>query len=208
MEKTMAKCAKHGAAAQMLTAYNTIPFDLDDLFRTVETCYNDSTCQLVEKVENQANLFAKNILAMKLPKYNDDSNIEEHEKDKQLLSCQKVAEASNLVSKIKSFLAAVQKCCVEIAGLEPDMSEVKDALDIGRLFVYSFTVVTILHSPLWKTVTPEAVNKKDSRAARLVEDLNFALKSVKNDRIALPDSLLARSTEMLKRAGIEVDSGQ
>ena len=63
MEKTMAKCAKHGAAAQMLTAYNTIPFDLDDLFRTVETCYNDSTCQLVEKVEKLRDSTDKEVIS-------------------------------------------------------------------------------------------------------------------------------------------------
>lgn len=192
----------HGSVLADLSA-NGVEQELGPVVDNMRSKLTEWTDMLKSKVENQIKLMAKNISDLKLPVYGEMGDMQVSDKDKEILSCGSLQEVSNHVSKLKGFLAAVKSCCVDIAGIKVDTACGTEALHAGRMFVYTFTIVTILRSPVWKTMTHEAAAKPDGRHFAIVRDLNFTLDKAKVDELQIPEDLAQRISQKLKLADAE-----
>lgn len=168
-----------------------------NLFGSLEDSLVAWTKTLQEKVQQQAETIVEEMDKLQLPEYKADVESEV----KKVLGAKCVEDASKLVSKVKAFLDAVEKCCGCLAGIETDTKKVQDSLMSGRKFVYVFTILSVLESPVWKSVCKETVSKKESRQANIAKDLQFALTGVKTNGVNLPDDLLQRCADQLAKAG-------
>lgn len=155
-----------------------------------------------KKIAGNSEALVNEMNKLELPEYKDGENDEVN--DKAILACTCVEAASKLVQKTKAFVGAVKMCCIDLAGVNVDTQTMEASMMKGRMLVYTFTVVSVLQSGVWKSVSKESVSKKESRQAGIVNDLQFALKGATANGVKLPDSLLQRCADRLSQAGLRL----
>lgn len=155
-----------------------------------------------KKVAANSEVLMKEMNEFELPEYKDGENDEVN--DKSILACTCVQAVSKLVQKTKAFIGAVKKCCCDLAGVNVDTKPMEASMLRGRMLAYTFAIVSVLQSSVWKSVSKESVSKKESRQASIVHDLQFALNGATANGVKLPDSLLQRCADRLSQAGLKL----
>lgn len=162
LREAIVEVGKHGKVADVLEHGLALldlqsKFSVDELLEKFEATCDQEVQTVKQKVSAQFDLMSREVSEMKLPVYDtstEGSETSRANQDKIFLQSEAAGPATKAVNKIKNFLAAVQKCCCELAGLEIDKSAAESAMQSARTFVYVFTAVSILHSTTWKSLCP------------------------------------------------------
>ena len=192
----------HGKVAEVLNPGlpNTCNINFVEVLEKFQKLYDNEVDSLKQKVKAQSDLMCKEVSDMGLPVYEPSEETPMEALDKTFLKSEAATQAVKVAKKISNYVNAVQKCCVDLACLNIDTSECVASMVQARSFVYSYTMVTVLHSPLWKSVTKETAAKKDSRQWSICNDAVYTVKQAKVDKAELPECLLNRCSQLLAKA--------
>lgn len=163
--------------------------------------------QIREKVSGQYKLMSDEVSALKLPTYqtDDDSKRTESDLDKFFLTLNElIGRSSKIANKIRNFKAAVKTCCGDLAGLEIEHPECDASLGEVHMFIYTFTMVNIINSSTWKSISKETYEKTGSKQEKVVNDTIYTIKQAKVDQVELPKSLVERCSSLLAQAGVSL----
>ena len=156
---------------------------------------------LCSRIESQYSKYAREISDLQLPVYNPQDHASSTKEFFQKgSSLESIATA---VSRVKSFVAAASTCC-KLSGVSADTSAVSSKLGEGKTFMYVSTILTILTSTTWKTMTPELAKKGDTKCGQLCNNLLFSVKEAGNDGVSLPGELQSMISEKLTSAGLSL----
>ncbi|CAK9083713.1 unnamed protein product [Durusdinium trenchii] len=174
-----------------------IPATIDQ----VESSYHLWVGQLQKKIQDYANNMVKSLKGLKLPQY--DATMSAADASKEMLKCQCLPSATDLIAKLKSFVAAA-KTTGDMATVSIDLADAQSTLADGKNFVYTYTLLTILQSQTWKSVTPESAKKSESRFAEIVKNLQYTLNTASSEGVVFPGELQSQASDKLKQAGVSV----
>lgn len=131
-----------------------VTHDTMPIMETLKSQHAQWVSELQTKVNTQLVKLGDDVTKLKLPVYNctDPATQNTYDDDfvKNWGSCLK--PASEAVAALKGFIAAVQ-FSLGLANVSVDLSSSSSLLSDGQLFIYSFTLVTIVTSPTWRTVS-------------------------------------------------------
>jgi len=175
--------------------------DVASLFQSLTESYQDSVKTLVGKARLIAEKQMQEMNKLTLPVYQPDDHDASVKDFMKMGSTVDVIAAT--VSKLTGFVAAVNTC-FKIANVEMDVKDLMKTVSDGKTFMYTFTILTVLTSPTWKSMTPELAQKSDTKYGELVSNLQFVMKQVSDDAVALSGELQSEVSKKLAVAGVKL----
>ena len=148
----------HEVSVSAILQKHGVVSELEGVIKGMTDKYAAWTQELKDKIQTQSETFAKEIKNLQLPVYDPQKHAESEKEFAQNKNMDKVAA---IIAKLQAYVTAASVCS-KLAALEIDIAQVSSAVSDGKLFMYLFTIFTVMRSPFWKSMTPEMAQKSES----------------------------------------------